>query len=677
MTRRRGIPIVAGLVAAATIAAGAPGRPAAATADGTLRLVEQTFVVAGEASTTGIALTIAGEALGKANCRTESDTVRVTAYRPVETRAAASEAITEPGPEVGHVSFGLCGMTRQPNGSLKFNVPITIEAPAADATTAALRLPDAGVIPIGVEVRRAGDVDGSFITFVDRLADGTDASTSVRDRMQVAVAFTLDGGPTLQPTGARMVSEADRDAVNDALDLVEQTGDAPIALAVRPELVEGMYASPADRDAFDELAEALSSDRVSLMSLPYVAVDPSAAASSGAGQLFTDQMRRGEDVFRQLVPGARTQRSLWLFDQAASAGGAELLRESGVQLGALLPPQYFSISPSDRQFEIDYGRGTLPATPVDPTIAAALADPGADPTLAAYHLAAQVLLTREEAANADFGWVPMVEHNMILSTTTGRIGNVETTARLVRLLAAAPQLSLVAAPAVTSKSISAPDGQPYVEAPPAAALPSLADLSSELSTMTANLEAVASMLPPGDTRPAGWRQQVAVAASGSLDDDARATHLDAVRDATDGIRAAITPLKASRFTLGGRHSTIRLTLTNNGPDDLTVRVIIDSTKLEIDDADANSLVQLPAGQSVEKAVPVEARTNGEFPVDVQIVTPANEKVAVTEPVQLSARVNALTGLGQLATGAFVLVLLSWWVQHLRKRRRTAAAAASA
>src|SRR5690606_2712423 len=114
---------------------------------------------------------------------------------------------------------------------------------------------------------------------------------------------------------------------------------------------------------------------------------------------------------------------------------------------------------------------------------------------------------------------------------------------------------------------------------------------------------------------------------------------------------------------------IRLTLTNNGTDDLTVRLIISSTKLDIAPDDADSLVQLPAGQSFEKRVPVEARTNGEFPVDIKIVTPSNENVAITEPVQLSARVNALTGLGQLATGAFVIVLLSWWVQHLRKRRR--------
>jgi len=31
--------------------------------------------------------------------------------------------------------------------------------------------------------------------------------------------------------------------------------------------------------------------------------------------------------------------------------------------------------------------------------------------------------------------------------------------------------------------------------------------------------------------------------------------------------------------------------------------------------------------------------------------------------------TALTGLGQVVTGAFVLILISWWIQHARSARR--------
>ena len=44
---------------------------------------------------------------------------------------------------------------------------------------------------------------------------------------------------------------------------------------------------------------------------------------------------------------------------------------------------------------------------------------------------------------------------------------------------------------------------------------------------------------------------------------------------------------------------------------------------------------------------------------------------IGEPIVLTARVNALSGLGQLLTGAALLVLATWWFSHFR---RTAAPA---
>jgi hypothetical protein len=265
---------------------------------------------------------------------------------------------------------------------------------------------------------------------------------------------------------------------------------------------------------------------------------------------------------------------------------------------------------------------------------------------------------------------------MILSTPTGRVGDVETTAKLVQLLGATPELSLVPASSITSNSITDTEGQPYREPPPAVDVPSLATLGDELATTQTDVDAIASMLPDDDDRQAEWTQAIDVAASGVLSPAERNAYLDGVRAGIDEVRGAIVPPRSSRFTLGGRHSTIRFTLTNTGPVELKVRVIISSEKLDIDAEDENRIVVLAAGESLEQKVPVEARTNGAFPVDIEIVTPDNENVAVAEPIQVTARVNALTGLGQFATGAFLLVLLSWWVQHFLKRRRAAAAATS-
>jgi hypothetical protein len=658
---------LAGSIVAGSVFLAAPGAGTTAATAPALELIDQTFVVPGVSSADALSITIGGSALD-ASCTEASDRIRIVAYGPVVTREDATDAVADPGAPLDDYTFELCELERLPVGTIQLKVPTAIQAPSDPSAGDVLRLASAGVIPLGVELRRAGDVDASFITFVDRLETGTDASTRVAERMQVAVAMLVDGGPTLQPNGRTAVTDADRGAVRRALDLLDRIGEAPITIGIRPELVEGLSRSPVDGGTLEELKAALAN--VDLLSLPYVAVDPSAAAASGLEEQFNAQLRRGEDVLGALLEGPQALRLLWMFDEPVTAQGARMLRDAGVRLGALLPPQAFSLAPSDRQFEIDYGDDTLPATPVDQAIAEALAEPGDDPTLTAYHLAAQVLLMRQMALDAGEGFrTPMVDHNMILSTPTGHIGNVETTAKLVQLLGSAPELSLVPASSITSNSITDREGRPYREPPPAADVPSLTALGEELATTQTDVDAVASMLPDDDARRAEWTQVIDVAASAALSGEERSAYLDAVRAGIDEVRGAIVPPRSSRFTLGGRHSTIRFTLENTGPVELKVRVIISSEKLDIDDEDEDRIVVIAPGETREVPVPVEARTNGAFPVDIELVTPDNEDVAITEPIQVTARVNALTGIGQFATGAFLLVLLSWWVQHLRKRRR--------
>ena len=70
----------------------------------------------------------------------------------------------------------------------------------------------------------------------------------------------------------------------------------------------------------------------------------------------------------------------------------------------------------------------------------------------------------------------------------------------------------------------------------------------------------------------------------------------------------------------------------------------------------------------EVVIPVEARSNGTSSLEVAVLTPVFGQ-EIGDPVVLTARVNALTGLGQVVTGGAILVLLSWWYGHFRRRRR--------
>jgi hypothetical protein len=70
----------------------------------------------------------------------------------------------------------------------------------------------------------------------------------------------------------------------------------------------------------------------------------------------------------------------------------------------------------------------------------------------------------------------------------------------------------------------------------------------------------------------------------------------------------------------------------------------------------------------EVSIEVEARTNGTSALTIELLTPV-ASLRLPQTLVLTARVNALSGLGQVVTGGALLVLVSWWYGHFRRRRR--------
>ena len=140
--------------------------------------------------------------------------------------------------------------------------------------------------------------------------------------------------------------------------------------------------------------------------------------------------------------------------------------------------------------------------------------------------------------------------------------------------------------------------------------------------------------------------------------------IDEVEAETTDIKSALALPDPFTFTLTGRSDNIPLRLTNNGDERLNVMVRLTSSKLTFPDNDR--VVSLRANDSTDIQVPVRARSNGTSPVSIQLLTPVGEPLG--DPVSLTARVNSLTGLGQILTGGFLLMLGAWWFASWRKRR---------
>jgi hypothetical protein len=102
--------------------------------------------------------------------------------------------------------------------------------------------------------------------------------------------------------------------------------------------------------------------------------------------------------------------------------------------------------------------------------------------------------------------------------------------------------------------------------------------------------------------------------------------------------------------------------------DVVVR--LSSPRLNFPEGDVE--VRLAPEDTTVVEIPVEARSNGTSPVTVEILTPSLDPL--TEPVTLTSRFTALTGLGQVLTAGLLLILLTWWFSHWRVRRRAASTA---
>ena len=141
----------------------------------------------------------------------------------------------------------------------------------------------------------------------------------------------------------------------------------------------------------------------------------------------------------------------------------------------------------------------------------------------------------------------------------------------------------------------------------------------------------------------------------AIDDGLAASIVDDIAAQLAELRSSIGLPRGFSFTLTGRRTDIPVKLFNSSETALTVVVRLTSTKLA---AAESPTVVLPPREYTDVLVPIEARSNGRFPVTLEVLTPVGD-VRLGEAVPLEVRVGALRGIGPLLTGALLLVLLSW------------------
>ncbi|MEI7990793.1 MAG: hypothetical protein WCH93_00005, partial [Actinomycetota bacterium] len=146
-------------------------------------------------------------------------------------------------------------------------VRLSIPTETATNLAGSLSLVKSGTYALEVRIPGAAALTIPMV----RRADSTPVSP-----VPVTFVLDLDAPLSLQPDGSTSISDATRDAVIRLTKFLASS-TVPVAVSVRPELVDSLMRSDrqSDRDLVNSLAEAFGRQR--LLSSPYLHIDPSVA----------------------------------------------------------------------------------------------------------------------------------------------------------------------------------------------------------------------------------------------------------------------------------------------------------------------------------------------------------------------------------------------------------------
>jgi hypothetical protein len=316
-----------------------------------------------------------------------------------------------------------------------------------------------------------------------------------------------------------------------------------------------------------------------------------------------------------------------------------------------------------RPFHIEGGDRTVLAATFDPGLGALLEGSGA-PALRAQQLLAAMSLVAYEAPNRARAvvivnparWDPEVE--LLDSLLGGLVGHpLLDPMTLDRLFESIPQETDGASELTRTIDASDPP-QPPTRAE------SYLDATRRQDAFRSFAGPLSPRLTPGDRA-----LLVALASTWGPRSPAAERQLSIVESTIEAFLAQIHIPVDTTITLTARTGSIPLQFVNDTGQEVTVRVMLESDKLDFPDGRAREIV-LPPRSSTEH-VDVETLTPGRFPLLLTVTSPDGE--IVVSSARIDVRSTAVSGVGVFLTAGAGFVLAAWWINDLRKRHRARAA----
>ncbi len=514
-----------------------------------------------------------------------------------------------------------------------------------------------GIYPIRIESLINKVVRANVTSFVNRV----DLSTRL-EPMPVNLLVTLDNANTLQLNGSHEVDDLTRAKISQLVSLLELDGPL-VSTQVSPQVIDGLSKSenPADQELLLRLTNAIS--KTNLIATSYLAFDPSGASQTKHEKEFNALVELGQSTLSSRFTSNVAVSDVWIARTPLDQFGVDLLAKSGYRSIVMLPAAGAALGSFDntaRPYRLVSGAKTMSLYVADPTYVPQLGKTKNSSFIAASAIAAQLLAQRSKIESD--GGTPSLKRT-VLTTQDGAVLNSNLIHEILLILKRVPQQISIQ----TLSDLPEPRQDAYKPDLRVKDISQFEIRMKNIDLLRADLNKLNSTLDQNSNTWGIWNERLMVMSSDTLTKTQREEFATQTRNELKSLRTAVTLEEGTTFTFGSRKSQLRLDLKNSSNEDLTIQVKVESPKLKLDRSMA--VIEVPANSSNELVINAVALSNGLFPVGVRIFT-ADGSSQLGKKIEISARVNAIAGLGQVVTGVALLLLLTWWAAHFRRKYRT-------
>ena len=530
------------------------------------------------------------------------------------------------------------------------------------------------VHPVEVSLYNAdGDLSDQFLTSLIELPRGQRNAP-----LRTAIVLEASLPPMATPTGVAPIDDDALASLAIIVDAIAQHPDADVALSVSPEALVGLAATNTDETIriLDQLRDSL--DPKQLLPNPYSEVEEQAWLDAGLDDELLELYSAGSEATAAII-GVEPESSAMLLDRTVDEQGLEILIDRsneedsfGVQGIIVRPAQITTLNNElfpqalTTRFVIPTTDGsTVPALVANGGLSNHFINPGGATYNANRLLADLTMLSLQNAdvrqavvVNPPADWIPDATFLNVMLTGIERIPAIR---------GASPFDALSDTAFTPSRGIGTLGPPLQREIRPQRQAQDLLSFRTEFSQAQAAIASWSTVIAADQDSLGRLQELLRVSTDYRLTSGQRNEYIDAIYSVIDDQKdGSITTPESETITLTGRVSEVPIVVENNLGVDAAVLLVLDSEKLDFPNGQAIDIVLKPGPNRID--IPIEALASGDSPIRIQVFSP--DRSVTLGSSEVLVRTFAFSGVGLVIGVVAIIVLLLWWLQHLRSTRDT-------